>query len=93
MRCPVSTQQRLMIKMIIDRCLFFAARCVTLFHEACSETWIAQCLETRQINSCINLYLLDAIPAEAVTSVLPSERTRINLHFTQGVHLPDPAGL
>ncbi len=81
-----------MIKMIIDRCLFFAARCVTLFHEACSETWIAQCLETRQINNLVNLYLLDVIPVEALASVLPSGRTR-TVALTESGHKLDDAVL
>jgi len=40
------------------------------------EIWIAQCLETWQINQRVNVYLLDAIPPEGLTSVLPSGRTR-----------------
>ncbi len=40
------------------------------------ETWIAQAVETWQINNRVNLYLLDAIPPDALTSVLPSGRTR-----------------
>ena len=59
-----------MIKMIVDRCSFFAARYVTLVQEVCMETWIAQRVDTWQINNRVNLYLLDAISPEALTSVL-----------------------
>ncbi len=40
------------------------------------EIWIEQSVDTWRINNRVNLYLLDAIPAEALTSVLPSGRTR-----------------
>jgi hypothetical protein len=40
------------------------------------ESWFAQCVETWQINKRGNLYLLDAISPGALTSMLPSARTR-----------------
>ena len=40
------------------------------------DTWIEQCIETWRINNRVNLYLLDAIPPDALQSMLPSARTR-----------------
>jgi len=42
------------------------------------EAWMAQVVETWQINNRVNLYLVDAIPPEALTSVLPSPPDRFS---------------
>ena len=50
------------------------------------ETWIEQCIETWHINNRVNLYLLDAIPPDALKSMLPSARTRTVARMFVHIH-------
>lgn len=50
------------------------------------ETWIEHCIETWRINQHVNLDLLDAIPPEALTSRLPSARTRTVARMFVHIH-------
>ncbi len=49
-------------------------------------TWIEHCVETWRINNRVNLYLLGAISPEALTSVLPSGRTRTVARMFVHIH-------
>lgn len=50
------------------------------------ENLIEQCVDAWRINNRVNLYLLDAIPPEALTSVLLSGRTRTVARMFVHVH-------
>ena len=50
------------------------------------EDLIEQAIETWRINNRVNLYLLDAIPPEALSSVLPSGRTRTVARMFVHIH-------